>query len=51
MYVPSSEFKLAPYNKIFTRITSDDNLFKGKSSFNIESQIRSQNLLIKIVLF
>ena len=42
MYVPSSEFKLAPYNKIFTRITSDDNLFKGKSSFAVEmSELRS----------
>ena len=42
MYVPSKEFKMSPYEKIFTRITSDDNLFKGKSSFAVEmSELRS----------
>ena len=42
MFVPSNEFRMSPYEKIFTRITSDDNLFKGKSSFAVEmSELRS----------
>ena len=42
LYVPCKKFSLSVYNKIFTRITSDDNLFKGKSSFAVEmTELRS----------
>jgi DNA mismatch repair protein MutS len=41
MYVPSSEFVFYPYRKIFTRIPSGDNLFKGHSTFTNEiSELR-----------
>jgi DNA mismatch repair protein MutS len=41
-FVPCTKFKYSIYNKMFTRITSDDNLFKGKSSFAIEmTELRS----------
>ena len=36
MYVPASSFTLAPYSSIYTRITGNDNLFKGLSSFTLE---------------
>jgi DNA mismatch repair protein MutS len=36
MYVPASYFELAPYQSIYTRITGNDNLFKGLSSFTLE---------------
>lgn len=36
MFVPCSYFKYYPYTKIFTRINSDDNIFKGQSSFVVE---------------
>ena len=42
LYVPCKKFSLSVYNKIFTRITSNDNLFKGKSSFIVEmTELRS----------
>ena len=36
MYVPASDFELSPYSSIYTRITGNDNLFKGLSSFTLE---------------
>ena len=36
MFVPASEFTYKPYNTIFTRILSNDNLFKCLSSFGTE---------------
>lgn len=42
LYVPCTEFVYYPYNKIFTRISGDDNIFKGQSSFIVEmSELRS----------
>lgn len=42
MYVPASKFTFCPYNKLFTRISCDDNIFKGHSSFFVEmSELRS----------
>ena len=36
LFVPCSNFSYQPYNKIFTRILGNDNLFKGLSSFQVE---------------
>ncbi len=36
MFVPAKSFELAPYSSIYTRITGNDNLFKGLSSFSLE---------------
>lgn len=36
LYVPCSEFIYSPYKTIFTRITGNDNIFKGLSSFTLE---------------
>jgi len=36
MYVPAISFEFSPYNRIFTRISSDDNIYKGLSSFFVE---------------
>ena len=36
LYVPCSKFVLAPYQKIYTRILGNDNLFKGLSTFAVE---------------
>jgi DNA mismatch repair protein MutS len=36
MYVPATRFELSPYNSIYTRITGNDNIFKGQSSFTLE---------------
>ena len=36
MYVPATEFKFKPYTSIYTRITGNDNIFKGQSSFTLE---------------
>lgn len=36
MYVPASEYKFFPYKALFARITGNDNLFKGLSSFALE---------------
>jgi len=42
MYVASSEFIFNPFNYIFTRISDNDNLFKGQSSFAVEmSELRA----------
>ena len=35
-FVASSEFFFSPFNRIMTRLTNDDNLHQGKSSFNVE---------------
>lgn len=41
-YVPCSKFEYYPYKKIFTRISGDDNLFYGQSSFDVEmSELKS----------
>ena len=36
MYVPASEYKYSPYDSLFARITGNDNIFKGLSSFSLE---------------
>lgn len=36
MFVPASKFVFSPFKSIFTRITGNDNLFKGLSSFTLE---------------
>jgi DNA mismatch repair protein MutS len=36
LYVPCKEFEYNPYNLLFARITGNDNLFKGLSSFALE---------------
>ena len=42
MYVPSKEFQYYPYENIFTRISGEDNIFKGQSSFVVEmNELRS----------
>lgn len=42
LYVPCSKFTLSPYNKIYTRILGNDNLFKGLSTFAVEmSELRT----------
>ena len=53
MFVSSSEFRYSPFNYIFTRISDNDNIFKGQSSFAVEmSELRSiLKEVIKIVLF
>jgi DNA mismatch repair protein MutS len=35
-YVPAAELRLGLYDKLFTRIVSKDNLYKGLSTFTIE---------------
>lgn len=41
MYVPCTEFVYKPYKSIFSRILSNDNLFKGLSTFAVEmSELR-----------
>ncbi len=41
MYVPCSSMTYFPYNKIFTRILGNDNIFKGLSTFAVEmSELR-----------
>ena len=41
-YVPAEQYEFYPYNSIFTRISSNDNLFKGLSSFTLElTELRS----------
>ena len=42
MFVPASEFHYYPYRHIFTRISGNDNIFKGQSTFAVEmSELRS----------
>jgi DNA mismatch repair protein MutS len=36
MYVPAEEFEFYPYTSLYTRITGDDNIFRGLSSFTLE---------------
>ena len=36
MYVPCKEMIFSPYHSIFTRIISNDNIFKGLSTFAVE---------------
>ncbi len=36
MFVPCEKCKFSPYKSLFTRITGNDNLFKGLSSFTLE---------------
>jgi len=35
-FVPATTFEFYPYNAIFTRISANDNLFKGLSSYGLE---------------
>jgi DNA mismatch repair protein MutS len=35
-YVPASKFEYYPYKKLYVRITGNDNIFKGLSSFSVE---------------
>lgn len=42
MYVPCSKMLFQPFHKIFTRISGEDNIFKGLSSFAVEmSELRN----------
>lgn len=36
LYVPAERFEYYPYNSLYTRITGDDNIFRGLSSFTLE---------------
>jgi DNA mismatch repair protein MutS len=36
MFVPATSFKYSPYDSLFARISSNDNIFKGLSSFALE---------------
>ena len=36
MYVPAKTFTFYPYTNMFTRISGDDNIFRGLSSFAVE---------------
>jgi DNA mismatch repair protein MutS len=36
LYVPAKSFIYSPYDMLFTRISGNDNLFKGLSSFTVE---------------
>ena len=41
MYVSADSFEFKPYKSIFTRISNNDNLFKGQSTFAVEmSELR-----------
>ena len=35
-YVPCRSFKYSPYHHLFTRISNNDNIFKGQSTFAVE---------------
>jgi DNA mismatch repair protein MutS len=42
MFVPASNFNYSPYKYFFTRILSNDNIYKGLSSFAVEmTELRS----------
>lgn len=42
LYVPAESFTFSPYFKLMTRISGNDNIFKGLSSFGVEmSEINS----------
>lgn len=36
MFVPATKFIYSPYNSLYARITGNDNIFKGQSSFTVE---------------
>jgi DNA mismatch repair protein MutS len=36
LFVPAETFKFTPYQSLYTRITGDDNIFRGLSSFSLE---------------
>lgn len=36
MYVPATSFDISPYHSLLTRISTDDNMFRGLSSFGLE---------------
>lgn len=36
MFVPATNFQYSPYDSLFARISSNDNIFKGLSSFALE---------------
>lgn len=41
-YVPCNSFSFSPFTKLYTRITGDDNIFRGHSSFFVEmSELKS----------
>lgn len=44
-YVPADEFVFYPYNSLYTRITGNDNLFRGMSSYVLE--ITELNAILK----
>lgn len=35
-YVPATTFQYKPYHQLMTRLTGDDNIYQGKSSFMVE---------------
>ena len=42
LFVPAESFEFFPYKYIFTRISGNDNIFKGQSTFAVEmSELRS----------
>ena len=42
MYVPAENYHYHPYKNLFTRISGNDNIFKGQSTFAVEmSELRS----------
>jgi len=42
LYVAATRFVFGPYHKVFTRISSKDNMFNGESSFTLEmKELRS----------
>lgn len=42
MYVPASEFTLRPFRHVMTRISGNDNIYRGLSSFMVEmTELRS----------
>ena len=42
MFVPCYQFEYEPYHNLFTRISNNDNIFKGQSTFAVEmSELRS----------
>ncbi len=46
MYVPSTSFSFSPYTNIFTRISGNDNLYQGLSSFAVE-MTELRNILVR----
>ena len=46
MYVFCDELEFSPYNAIFTRISSQDNIYRGQSSF-LKEMSELSNILIK----